>query len=625
MRELISNAVDATQKLKTLAAAGDFKGSTEDLKVSVTIDKDAGTLTVSDHGIGMTEQDVDKYINQIAFSGAEDFLNKYKDNANAIIGHFGLGFYSAFMVAKKVEIRTLSWEEGAKPVLWSCDGSPEFEMTDCDKAERGTDIVLYIDDDEKEFLEQSRINTLLNKYCKFMPVPVIFGKEQEWKDGKYVDTDKDKVINDIEPLWSRKPTDLKDEDYIKFYHAIQPAQDDPLFWIHLNVDFPFTLTGILYFPKIKNNLDIRKDRIQLYCNQVFVTDSVEGVVPEFMMLLQGVIDSPDIPLNVSRSYLQADRNVKKISSYITKKVASRLEEIAKTDAKAFEEKWNDIKIFIEYGMLSDEKFKEAAAKFALLQNTEGKFFKFDEYKDLIKGNQTDKDDNLIYLYATDKTAQYTYIKAAQDKGYDVLLMDGQLDIPFVGLLEQMNEKSRFVRVDSDVVDNLVRKEDAKDAELTTEEREIASTLFKQSEYMRRMKDMAVFQPGMSFYGEFPDAYNFTLNTSHPVIKRVVDQAVAAVKDELKPIDDELAATNAVIKAIRDLDKDNKGVPEDKKDDLKKNEDKAQALRDKKEEIVTNYAKEQDTVKQLIDIALLGNGLLKGEALNNFLKRSVDLL
>jgi molecular chaperone HtpG len=653
LRELVSNAVDATQKLKTLAIAGDFNESTDGLKVTVSVNKDAGTLTVSDNGIGMTAEDVDKYINQIAFSGAEEFLNKYKDSANAIIGHFGLGFYSAFMVAKKVEIRTKSYHQDAPAVLWSCDGSPEYEMSECDKTSRGTDIVLYIDDEEKEFLEQSRINTLLNKYCKFLPVPVVFGKEQEWKDGKYVDTEKDKVINDIEPLWARKPSELKDEDYIKFYHAIQPAQDDPLFWIHLNVDYPFTLTGILYFPKIKNNLDIRKDRIQLYCNQVFVTDSVEGVVPEFMMLLQGVIDSPDIPLNVSRSYLQADRNVKKISSYITKKVASRLDEIAKTDAKAFEEKWNDIKIFIEYGMLSDEKFQESASKFALLQNTDGKFFKLEEYKELIKTNQTDKDGNLVYLYTTNKEEQYPYIKAAQDKGYDVLLMDGQLDIPFVGMMEQKNEKTRFVRVDSDVVDNLVRKEDAKDNELTTQEREVATTLFKsqipaieksefmvtyapmapeaqpvvitQSEYMRRMKDMAVFQPGMSFYGEFPNAYNFTLNTNHPLIKRVISDATATVGAELKPLDEELTATNAVIKAIRDLDKDNKGVPEDKKEDLKKNEDKAQALRDKKEEIVARYAAGQDTVKQLIDIALLGNGLLKGEALTAFLKRSVDLL
>lgn len=653
LRELVSNAVDATQKLKTLAIAGDFNESTDGLKVTVSVNKDAGTLTVSDNGIGMTAEDVDKYINQIAFSGAEEFLNKYKDSANAIIGHFGLGFYSAFMVAKKVEIRTKSYHQDAPAVLWSCDGSPEYEMSECDKTSRGTDIVLYIDDEEKEFLEQSRINTLLNKYCKFLPVPVVFGKEQEWKDGKYVDTEKDKVINDIEPLWARKPSELKDEDYIKFYHAIQPAQDDPLFWIHLNVDYPFTLTGILYFPKIKNNLDIRKDRIQLYCNQVFVTDSVEGVVPEFMMLLQGIIDSPDIPLNVSRSYLQADRNVKKISSYITKKVASRLEEIAKTDAKAFEEKWNDIKIFIEYGMLSDEKFQESASKFALLQNTDGKFFKLEEYKELIKTNQTDKDGNLVYLYTTNKEEQYPYIKAAQDKGYDVLLMDGQLDIPFVGMMEQKNEKTRFVRVDSDVVDNLVRKEDAKDNELTTQEREVATTLFKsqipaieksefmvtyapmapeaqpvvitQSEYMRRMKDMAVFQPGMSFYGEFPNAYNFTLNTNHPLIKRVISDATATVGAELKPLDEELTATNAVIKAIRDLDKDNKGVPEDKKEDLKKNEDKAQALRDKKEEIVARYAAGQDTVKQLIDIALLGNGLLKGEALTAFLKRSVDLL
>ena len=653
LRELVSNAVDATQKLKTLAGAGEFNGSTEGLQVTVKLDKEAGTLTVSDNGIGMTEQDVDKYINQIAFSGAEEFLNKYKDSANAIIGHFGLGFYSAFMVAKKVEIRSLSYKEGAKAVLWTCDGSPEFEMGECDKAERGTDIVLYIDDDEKEFLEQSRISSLLNKYCKFLPVKVVFGKEQEWKDGKYVDTDRDKVINDIEPLWARKPGDLTDEDYLKFYHAIQPAQDDPLFWIHLNVDYPFTLTGILYFPKIKNNLDIRKDRIQLYCNQVFVTDSVEGVVPEFMMLLQGVIDSPDIPLNVSRSYLQADRNVKKISSYITKKVASRLEEIAKADAKAFEEKWNDIKIFIEYGMLSDEKFKESASKFALLQNTDGKYFKFDEYKELIKGNQTDKDGNLIYLYATDKTEQYTYIKAAQDKGYDVLLMDGQLDIPFVGMMEQQDEKTRFVRVDSDVVDNLVSKDDAPTSDLTTRERDMATSLFKsqlpaieksefmvtfsqmsptaqpviitQSEYMRRMKDMAVFQPGMSFYGELPNAYNFTLNTAHPLIKRVISQTQDAVGEEFNKLDEELNAANAAISAIRSLDKDNKGVPEDKKDELKANEDKARELREKKEQLVSDYAQGQDTVKQLIDIALLGNGLLKGEALNAFLKRSVDLL
>lgn len=653
LREIVSNAVDATQKLKTLANAGEFKGKTDDLKVSVKLDTEAGTLTVSDNGIGMTAEEIDKYINQIAFSGAEDFLNKFKDNANAIIGHFGLGFYSAFMVSKKVEIRTLSYKEGAKAMKWTCDGSPEYDMEECEKAERGTDIVMYIDDEEKEYLENNRISALLNKYCRFMPVPVIFGKEQEWKDGKYVDTDTDKVINNIEPLWTRTPTELKDEDYIKFYHAIQPGQEDPLFWIHLNVDFPFTLTGILYFPKIKNNLDVRKDRIQLYCNQVFVTDSVEGVVPDFMMLLQGVIDSPDIPLNVSRSYLQADRNVKKISTYITKKVAARLEELSKKDTKAFEEKWNDIKIFIEYGMLSDEKFCEQAMKFALVSDTEGQFFKLDDYKKLIEGNQTDKDGNLVYLYATDKEAQYSYIKAANDKGYNVLMMDGQLDIPFVSMLEQKNEKSRFVRVDSDVIDNLIRKEDDKKSELSADEQAMASTLFKsqipaieksefyvsfaalaatdqpvvitQSEYMRRMKEMAQFQSGMNFYGELPNAYNLTLNTNHPVVKKVIEAANESLEGELKPVNEELKATNAVIEAIKSLDKDGKGVPEDKKADLKTNEDKATELRAKKDELISKYAAGNDTVKQLIDIALLGNGLLKGEALSNFLKRSVSLL
>ena len=653
LREIVSNAVDATQKLKTLANAGEFKGKTDDLKVSVKLDTEAGTLTVSDNGIGMTAEEIDKYINQIAFSGAEDFLNKFKDNANAIIGHFGLGFYSAFMVSKKVEIHTLSYKEGAKAMKWTCDGSPEYDMEECEKAERGTDIVMYIDDEEKEYLEKNRISALLNKYCRFMPVPVIFGKEQEWKDGKYVDTDTDKVINNIEPLWTRTPTELKDEDYIKFYHAIQPGQEDPLFWIHLNVDFPFTLTGILYFPKIKNNLDVRKDRIQLYCNQVFVTDSVEGVVPDFMMLLQGVIDSPDIPLNVSRSYLQADRNVKKISTYITKKVAARLEELSKKDTKAFEEKWNDIKIFIEYGMLSDEKFCEQAVKFALVSDTEGQFFKLDDYKKLIEGNQTDKDGNLVYLYATDKEAQYSYIKAANDKGYNVLMMDGQLDIPFVSMLEQKNEKSRFVRVDSDVIDNLIRKEDDKKSELSADEQAMASTLFKsqipaieksefyvsfaalaatdqpvvitQSEYMRRMKEMAQFQSGMNFYGELPNAYNLTLNTNHPVVKKVIEAANSSLEGELKPVNDELKATNSVIEAIKSLDKDGKGVPEDKKADLKTNEDKATELRAKKDELISKYAAGNDTVKQLIDIALLGNGLLKGEALSNFLKRSVSLL
>ena len=653
LREIVSNAVDATQKLKTLASVGEFSGKTDDLKVYVKVDKDAGTLTISDNGIGMTADDVDKYINQIAFSGAEDFLNKYKDNANAIIGHFGLGFYSAFMVAKSVEIHTLSYKDGAKAVKWTCDGSPEYDMAETDKAERGTDIVLHIDDEEKEFLETSKIESLLRKYCRFLPVPIVFGKEQEWKDGKYVDTDKDKIINDVEPLWTRKPSELKDDDYLKFYHAIQPGMEDPLFWIHLNVDYPFSLTGILYFPKIKNNLDIRKDRIQLYCNQVFVTDSVEGVVPEFMMLLQGVIDSPDIPLNVSRSYLQSDRNVKKISSYITKKVAARLEEISKNDAKGFEEKWNDIKIFIEYGMLSDEKFCDSAMKFALVENVDGKYFGLDDYKKLITANQTDKDGNLVYLYATDKESQYQYIKSATDKGYDVLLLNGQLDIPLVGMLEQKNEKSRFVRVDSDVIDNIIRKEDAPKTELTSLQKTIASTLFKsqipaidkceffvtyealspdapsvvltQSEYMRRMKEMSKFQPGISFYGEMPDNYNFTLNTNHPVVIKAINDAENALDTELKPLEADLNGVNAEIKALHDLTKDNKELDADKKQELQDKEKQAEDILNKEKDIITKYADGQSVVKQLVDVALLSNGLLKGEDLANFLKRSVDLL
>lgn len=653
LRELVSNAIDATQKLKTLSSCGEFKGELGELKVSVSIDSDKGTLTISDSGIGMTAEDIDKYINQIAFSGAEEFLNKYKDTANAIIGHFGLGFYSAFMVSKKVEIRSLSWKEGAKAVSWTCDGSPEYEMNEIEKAGRGTDIILYIDDEEKEFLEKARIETLLRKYCKFLPVPVVFGKEQEWKDGKYVDTDKDKVINNVEPLWTRKPTELKDEDYIKFYHEIQPGQDDPLFWIHLNVDYPFTLTGILYFPKIKNNFDINKNRIQLYCNQVFVTDSVEGVVPEFLMLLQGVIDSPDIPLNVSRSYLQSDSNVKKISSYITKKVSARLEEIAKNDAKNFEEKWNDIKIFIEYGMLTDDKFCESAMKFALLEDTEGKFFKLDDYKEIVKGTQTDKDGNLVYLYATDKDAQYSYIKAATDKGYSVLHMNGQLDPHFVGLLENKIEKCRLVRVDSDVIENIIPTKDKKEAELTSLQRNISTTLFKsqipaiekseffitfeamnpqsqpvvitQSEYMRRMKDMAAMQPGMSFYGELPDSYNITLNTEHPVVKAVMTKAETDLKDKIQPIEDKLEEVNKAISSINDLRKDGKELEEAKKNELSEKEKEAASLRDEESKIVTEYAAGQDKVKQLVDIALLGNGMLKGEALSQFLKRSIDLL
>lgn len=654
LRELVSNAVDATQKLKTLAAHGEFNGSLDGLKVNVSLDKEKGTLTVSDNGIGMTAEDIDKYINQIAFSGAEEFLNKYKDNANAIIGHFGLGFYSAFMVAKRVEIRSLSYKEGAKAVSWVCDGSPEYEMNEIDKAERGTDIILYIEDEEdKEFLEKSRIESMLRKYCKFLPVPVVFGKEQEWKDGKYVDTDRDNVINNIEPLWTRKPTDLKDEDYLKFYHDILPGQDDPLFWIHLNVDYPFTLTGILYFPKIRNNIEINKNRIQLYCNQVYVTDSVEGVVPEFLMLLQGVIDSPDIPLNVSRSYLQSDSNVKKIASYITKKVAARLEEIAKNDPKNFEEKWNDIKLFIEYGMLTDEKFCESAMKFALVEDTEGKFFKLEDYRKLIEAAQTDKDGNVVYLYATDKDKQYSYIKSATDRGYSVLFMNGQLDVHFIGMLEQKIEKSRFVRVDSDVIDNIIPSPDKKDADLTAVQRNILTTVFKsqipamdkseffisfeavspdaqpvvitQSEYMRRMKDMAALQPGMSFYGELPDSYNLTLNTNHPVVKSILEAAQSAVGSKVEELENALNETNAAIKSINDAKKDAKELDEAQKQQLADNEAKAADLRKQETDLLTEYAGGQDRVKQLVDIALLGNGMLKGEALSKFLQRSISLL
>ena len=654
LRELVSNAVDATQKLKTLAAHGEFNGSLEGLMVNVSVDKEKGTLTVSDNGIGMTAEDIDKYINQIAFSGAEEFLNKYKDNANAIIGHFGLGFYSAFMVAKKVEIRSLSYKEGAKAVNWICDGSPEYEMNEIDKAERGTDIILYIEDEEdKEFLEKSRIEVLLRKYCKFLPVPVVFGKEQEWKDGKYVDTDRDNIINNIAPLWARKPSELKDEDYLKFYHDILPGQDDPLFWIHLNVDYPFTLTGILYFPKIRNNIEINKNRIQLYCNQVFVTDSVEGVVPEFLMLLQGVIDSPDIPLNVSRSYLQSDSNVKKIASYITKKVASRLEDIAKNDPKSFEEKWNDIKLFIEYGMLTDEKFCEPAMKFALVEDTEEKFFKLEDYRKLIESAQTDKDGNVVYLYATDKEQQYSYIKAATDKGYSVLLMNGQLDVHFIGMLEQKIEKSRFVRVDSDVIDNIIPSADKKESDITSLQRTMLTTVFKsqipaidkseffisfesvsadaqpvvitQSEYMRRMKDMAALQPGMSFYGELPDSYNLTLNTNHPVVKRIMEDAQAAVGSRIEELENDLAAANAAIKAINDAKDGNKELDEEQKKQLADNEARAAELRKQEETELTEYANGQDKVKQLVDIALLSNGMLKGEALSKFLQRSIDLL
>lgn len=649
LREIVSNAIDASQKLKTLSSCGEYKGELGDLSVKISIDKEAGTLTVSDNGIGMTAEDVDKYINQIAFSGAEEFLEKYKDTANSIIGHFGLGFYSAFMVSKKVEIRTLSYKEGSKAISWTCDGSPEFEMNEIEKTERGTDIVLYIDDECKEFLEKDKIEQLLKKYCKFLPIPIIFGKKQEWKDGKMVDTEEDNIINDTKPLWTATPSDLKDEDYIKFYHELYPGDDDPLFWIHLNVDFPFTLTGILYFPKLKSNLDIQKNKIQLYCNQVFVTDSVEGVVPEFMMIMRGVIDSPDIPLNVSRSYLQSDSNVKKISSYITKKVASQLEKIFKNKRQEFEEKWDDIKIFIEYGMLTDEKFCEAAMKFSLFGNTEDKKYTFDEYKQLIEANQTDKDGNLIYLYTTDKTAQYSYIKNATDKGYDVLVINDQLTSHYVGMLEQKLEKARFVRVDSDVIDNIIVKADRKSADFSENEREMFTTLFKsqipqvekseflvsfealsetdapiqitQSEYMRRMKEMAAMQAGMSFYGDLPDSYSLILNVNHPVVKGIISDTKENIGSQVKPFEDSLNDLNKAISELRDK----KDATDDDKTMLANKEKEAEDARKSENEIISKYAAEVPAISQLIDIALLSNNLLKGEQLDKFIKRSIDLL
>lgn len=652
LRELVSNAIDATQKLKTLSSVGEYKGDLGDMRVTVTVDKEAGTLTVSDHGIGMTSDDIDKYINQIAFSGAEEFLAKYKDNANAIIGHFGLGFYSAFMVANKVEIRSLSYKDGAEAVKWECDGSPEYSMEKIEKAQRGTDIVLHIDEENKKFLEQSEVDALLKKYCRFLPVPVVSGKEQEWKDGKYVDTDRDKVVNNIEPAWTKKPAELTDQNYLNFYHELYPGQEDPLFWIHLNVDFPFTLTGVLFFPKIKNNFEITKNRIQLYCNQVYVTDSVEGVVPEFMMLLQGVIDSPDIPLNVSRSYLQSDSAVKKISGYITKKVASRLEEIFKSDRADFEKKWDDIKIFIEYGMLSDQKFCDAAMKFALLKDTEGKHFTLEEYRTLIESNQTDKDGNVVYLYTTDPVNQFTYINDATDKGYSVLVMDGQLDSHFVGMLENKIEKSRYVRVDSDTVENLIPKEDKKTVELTSEQRDMLSGIFRsrlpkvekaeflvefeslapssnpimitQNEYMRRMKEMAAMQPGMSFYGELPDSYNLIVNVEQAVIKQIIEEAEKELMPKLEPIFATIKSNNDQTKAIRDAAKDGKTSDEDNKRIEQLDESTTQQRAEEKK-LTEEFAIAHPRVRHTIDLALLANGLLRGEALNEFIKRSVALL
>lgn len=649
LRELVSNAVDATQKLRTLSSFGEYKGELGTLDVRVSIDKEKGTLTVSDRGIGMDKDDVDKYINQIAFSGAEEFLQKYKDTANNIIGHFGLGFYSAFMVSKKVEIRSLSYKEGAKGVLWTCDGSPEYSMEECDKTDRGTDIILYIDDEDKEFLEQARIDTLLKKYCRFLPVPVISGKQQEWKDGKMVDTDKDNVVNATEPLWTKKPSDLKDEDYLKFYHELMPGQDDPMFWIHLNVDYPFTLTGILYFPKIKNEFDVRKDRIQLYCNQVYVTDQVEGVVPEFMTLMQGVIDSPDIPLNVSRSYLQADTAVKKISGYISKKVAEKLDQMFKTDRKSFEEKWDDIKVFIEYGMLTDEKFYDAARKFYLLKDVNDKYFTLEEYHTLVEGEQKDKDGRLIYLYATDKTEQHSYIADAEAKGYSVLLLDGQLEGHIVGLLESKLENTGFVRVDSDTPERLIRKSDEKATGLTPNQTEVLTTLFSsqipeiekaqfivgfeaispdaapatvtQNEFMRRMKDMAAMQPGMSFYGDMPSNYSLTVNTEQPAVRAIVEETTEAIGKETGDLLKQIADLNAEIAAASKEAKDKK----EQAPEMKEQNDKISELRGKLDGVVRNYAAGLPKVKQIIDLALLQTGLLKGAALSEFIRRSAKLL
>ena len=655
LREMVSNAVDATQKLKTLAAQGDFKGEMGDITVHVAVDSEKGTLTISDRGIGMTAEEIDKYINQIAFSGVNDFLDKYKDTANSIIGHFGLGFYSAFMVSKKVEIVTKSYKEGATAVKWSCDGSPEFELEETEKADRGSDIILYIDDDCKEFLEKARIETLLNKYCKFLPVPVAFGKKTEWKDGKQVETEEDNVINNVEPLWTKTPSSLKDEDYKSFYRTLYPMQDEPLFWIHLNVDYPFNLTGILYFPRIKNNIDLQRNKIQLYCNQVFVTDQVEGIVPDFLTLLHGVIDSPDIPLNVSRSYLQSDSNVKKISTYITKKVADRLASLFKEDRKAYEEKWDNLKIFINYGMLSQEDFYDRAKDFALLKDTEGKHFTFEEYKTLIKDNQTDKEGNLVYLYANNAEEQYSYIESAKAKGYSVLLFDGQLDAPMVSMLEQKFEKSRFTRVDSDIIDRLIVKDDVKKDELSVEERDNMTQVFSsqmpklehaefmvnvealgentqpvvitQNEYMRRMKEMSQFQPGMSFYQQMPDSYSLVLNSEHPLIKKVLDDTKAACGEALAPIDGEIKSLEAKQSALKQLldKKKPEELTQEEKDERQNTEKTISEQKEKRNSIIADYAKNNKIVHQLIDLALLQNGMLKGAALNEFLKRSVDII
>lgn len=655
LREMVSNAVDATQKLKTLAERGDFKGELGDLTVRVSLDTDKGTLTISDRGIGMTEEEINKYINQIAFSGVTDFLDKYKDNANAIIGHFGLGFYSSFMVSKKVDIITRSYKEGAKAIKWSCDGSPEFEIEDAEKADRGSDIVLHIDDDCKEFLEKQKIEELLNKYCKFMAVPVAFGKKTEWKDGKQQETDEDNIINNVEPLWTKTPSTLKDEDYKSFYRTLYPMQDEPLFWIHLNVDYPFNLTGILYFPRIKSNIELQRNKIQLYCNQVFVTDQVEGIVPEFLTLLHGVIDSPDIPLNVSRSYLQSDANVKKISKYITKKVADRLAAIFKENRKDYEEKWDDLKIFIHYGMLSQDDFYDRAKDFALLKDVDGKYFTYEEYQTLIKDNQTDKEGNLVYLYANDKEGEYSYIEAAKAKGYSVLLLDGQLDNPMVSMLEQKLEKTRFSRVDADIVDRLIQKEYKKESELAKDEKDNLEQTFRsqlpkmektefyvdvqalgdqtlpvlitQSEYMRRMKEASKFQAGMTFYAQMPDAFNLVLNSDHPLIKQVLEDGKTACATELQPVESELKGLEARLAALHQSQngKKQEEISQEEKDDVKNTESALEEQRTKKNNIIATYAAGNKVVHQLIDLALLQNGMLKGAALDSFLKRSVDLI
>ena len=655
LREMVSNAVDATQKIKTLAERGDFSGELGDLTVRISLDTDKGTLTFSDNGIGMTEEEIDKYINQIAFSGVNDFLDKYKDNANAIIGHFGLGFYSSFMVSKKVEIVTKSYKEGSKAVKWSCDGSPEFEITDAEKETRGSDIILYIDDDCKEFLDKYKIQELLNKYCKFMPVPVAFGKKTEWKDGKQVDTAEDNIINSVEPLWTKAPSTLKDEDYKSFYRTLYPMQDEPLFWIHLNVDYPFNLTGILYFPRIHSNLELQRNKIQLYCNQVFVTDQVEGIVPEFLTLLHGVIDSPDIPLNVSRSYLQSDANVKKISTYITKKVADRLNSIFQENRKEYEEKWDSLKIFINYGMLSKDDFYDRAKDFALFKDTDGKYFTYDEYKTLIKENQTDKDGQTVYLYANDKEGQYSYIEAAKAKGYSVLLLDGQLDVPMISMLEQKFEKSRFTRVDSDTIDRLIIKDENKDSDLDSDSSDNLSQVFRsqmpkldktefnievqalgdqtlpvlitQSEYMRRMKDISQYQTGMAFYAQMPDSYTIVLNSDHKLIKSILEDEKAKCAEQLKPVDSEIKGLEARLAALRQTQNGKKPeeITLEEKDDVKNTEKSVAEQRDKKKQIIADYAKDNRIVHQLIDLALLQNGMLKGAALDSFLKRSVDLI